>query len=354
MRQSAARERGELILATIMSGEASRSTTKLNRETFGDSRPPIPRPTNSNNGVSSVICSNSPVNVASVPQRSPFRYPGGKTWLVPYIRTWLGSLGAHPRLLVEPFAGGAIVGLTAAFEKLVDHVVLVEKDEDVASVWKVILQGNAGWLARRIERFELTKKNANEVLENPLRGTRSRAFATILRNRVQRGGIMAAGAGLIKNGENGKGILSRWYPKTLSKRIRSIATVKKQITFIEGDGVDAIREYGKKGDVAFFVDPPYTLAARRLYSNWEVDHRQLFELLSRVRGHVLLTYDDTPEIRSLADEFGFETEPVAMKNTHHAQMTELLVGKNLVWLRRLRASAESKPRTAQAKLEFLQ
>ncbi len=23
------------------------------------------------------------VNVASVPQRSPFRYPGGKTWLVP-------------------------------------------------------------------------------------------------------------------------------------------------------------------------------------------------------------------------------------------------------------------------------
>lgn len=26
------------------------------------------------------------VNVASVPQRSPFRYPGGKTWLVPHIR----------------------------------------------------------------------------------------------------------------------------------------------------------------------------------------------------------------------------------------------------------------------------
>ena len=25
-----------------------------------------------------------PVNVASVPHRSPFRYPGGKTWLVPY------------------------------------------------------------------------------------------------------------------------------------------------------------------------------------------------------------------------------------------------------------------------------
>src|SRR3954453_16467871 len=47
-----------------------------------------------------------PVNVASVPQRSPFRYPGGKTWLVPYIRSWLTSKKAVPCILVEPFAGG--------------------------------------------------------------------------------------------------------------------------------------------------------------------------------------------------------------------------------------------------------
>jgi hypothetical protein len=29
------------------------------------------------------------VNVASVPKLSPFRYPGGKTWFIPYIRQWL-------------------------------------------------------------------------------------------------------------------------------------------------------------------------------------------------------------------------------------------------------------------------
>jgi len=32
-----------------------------------------------------------PVNVASVPQRSPFRYPGGKTWFVPTFRRWMGQ-----------------------------------------------------------------------------------------------------------------------------------------------------------------------------------------------------------------------------------------------------------------------
>jgi len=28
-----------------------------------------------------------------------------------------------------------------------------------------------------------------------------------------------------------------------------------------------------------------------------------------------------------------ETRTVAMKNTHHAQMTELLIGRDLSWLR---------------------
>ncbi len=82
------------------------------------------------------------VNVASVPQRSPFRYPGGKTWLVPIARKWLSEQPKQPKELIEPFAGGAIIGLTAAFEGLAQHITLVELDEDVApygkQFWKVI------------------------------------------------------------------------------------------------------------------------------------------------------------------------------------------------------------------------
>ena len=57
------------------------------------------------------------VNVATVPQRSPLRYPGGKTWLVPHIREWLAK--TTPEVLIEPFAGGAIVSLTGVMEGLV-------------------------------------------------------------------------------------------------------------------------------------------------------------------------------------------------------------------------------------------
>ena len=73
-----------------------------------------------------------PVNVASVPQRSPFRYPGGKTWLVPLFRRWMISLPSQPAVLVEPFAGGGIISLTAAFEQLADRVVMVELDQQIA------------------------------------------------------------------------------------------------------------------------------------------------------------------------------------------------------------------------------
>ena len=67
-----------------------------------------------------------PVNAASVPQRSPFRYPGGKTWLVPYIRDWLKAKASPPARLIEPFAGGGIVSLTVAFERRSEKSVAAE------------------------------------------------------------------------------------------------------------------------------------------------------------------------------------------------------------------------------------
>lgn len=144
------------------------------------------------------------VNVASVPKRSPFRYPGGKTWLIPEIREWLLSLPNRPKTLIEPFAGGGIVGLTTAFERLADHVILVELDPDVASVWQAMLGKDGAWLADRILKFDLTWENVEQVLAAPPGDVRTRAFKTMLRNRISHGGILAPGGGVLKNGEIGR------------------------------------------------------------------------------------------------------------------------------------------------------
>ncbi len=277
-----------------------------------------------------------PVNVASVPQRSPFRYPGGKTWLVPVFRRWLTSLPTSPDALVETFAGGAIIGLTAAFEKLVRHVVLVELDADVASVWQTVLGGEAEWLASRIVRFELSSVSLQTELSSPAETTRARAFQTILRNRTAHGGILAEGAGVIKTGEGGRGLASRWYPTTLARRIRDIAHVADRLTFVHGDAFAALAQHRENPNAVFFIDPPYTAggkrAGSRLYSHSEIDHERLFRECERLAGDFLMTYDHAPEVVALAQRHGFATRAIAMKNTHHAKMSELLVGRNLDWL----------------------
>lgn len=277
------------------------------------------------------------VNVASVLHRSPFRYPGGKTWLVPRVREWLASLPQHPALFVEPFAGGGIVSLTVAAENLADHVLMVELDNQVAAVWHAILRGDGYWLADRIVTFDLTPENVETIMAKKPRRIRDKAFQTLLKNRIYRGGILARGSGMLKYGENGKGMKSRWYPQTLKKRITAIIEMRDRITFIEDDGLKVMKEYASRPDAVFFVDPPYTaagkMAGRRLYTHADLDHEELFRVSSVVAGDFLMTYDDAERVRKLGGEQGFDMEFVAMKSTHHAEMAELLIGRNLSWAR---------------------
>ena len=269
------------------------------------------------------------VNVASVPQLSPFRYPGGKTWLVPQMRLWLSSKPKKVDHLVELFAGGAIVGLTAAAEGLAKHVTLIELDPDVSSVWKTIFEDDAAWLAKKILNFDLTYENLTEVLNTPSGRVRDRAFQTILKNRTYHGGILAKGSGLIKTGENGKGLLSRWYPETLAKRITNLAHLKDRVTVIEGDALEYLEKNLKDKKITYFIDPPYTApgksAGRRLYNFNEIDHEKLFDLCKKSSGDFLMTYDDAESVREMAAARNFKITRVPMKNTHHAKMYELLI-----------------------------
>lgn len=276
----------------------------------------------------------NPTNVAQVRQLSPFRYPGGKTWLVPEVRRWLLAAKKAPSVFVEPFAGGAMAGLTVASDDLADHVFLGELDDDVAAVWQTIFHqksADVDWLCKQIVDFDVNLENVRQILESNPRSVRAKAFRTIVKNRMQRGGIMAPGAGLIKAGEAGRGLHSRWYPETLAKRIQALQGIRAKVSFEQVDAFEAIRRYADDADAFFFVDPPYTAggkkAGSRLYTHNEIDHEGLFALLSSVRGSVMLTYDNAEEVRTLAQRYGFRVEPVSMKSTHHAVMSELLVLK---------------------------
>ncbi len=286
----------------------------------------------------------TPVNVASIPQRSPFRYPGGKTWFVPTFRDWLRQKSQKPEVLVEPFAGGGIISLTGLFENLVSTVVMVEIDDDIAAVWRAVVDGDAEWLAARILAFDLTKESIIQEISRSAVTNKEKAFQTILKNRTFHGGILAEGSGFLKHGENGKGIRSRWYPTTLAKRFLNMNQVASRIKFRQEDGLKVIQEFSSRRDAVFFIDPPYTAggkrAGKRLYRHCDLDHEQLFSLCGYLRGDFLMTYDNADEVRVMARRHGFQMRLIPMTNTHHATMEELVIGRDLSWMDRYPAVHE--------------
>ena len=273
------------------------------------------------------------VNVASVPQRSPLRYPGGKTWLIPHIRAWL-SRRSRPQMLFEPFCGGGVVSLTAVMEELADRCVLVELDREVAAFWHAALR-HTDELCDRVLTFEATRANVLDLTDEPPRNVLDQGFRALVLNRTRRGGILAAGASLARVGENGKGVASRWYPDTIVGRLRQIGRHSNRIAFCEGDGMALFESMLLVEGVAVFVDPPYTAggkrAGRRLYDNHEVDHGRIFEMLSDSSADFLMTYDAAPEIVELIRRHGFAAVRVTMKNTHHARLPELIITRTGVF-----------------------
>lgn len=267
-------------------------------------------------------------NVASVPQRSPLRYPGGKTWLVPHIRAWLGGLDQKPELLIEPFAGGAIVSLTAVMEGLVERCLLAELDRDVAAFWKAALQ-HGPELCELVRVFEPTREAVEALALTQPDEPLERGFRALVLNRTRRGGILAPGASLSRAGESGKGLASRWYPDTIVSRLERIGAHADRIDFRETDGMRLLEEFAGMPDSVVFADPPYSAggkrAGRRLYTHFEIDHPRLFQLLAGAAPEFMLTYDHAPEIADLVHRHGFHAVQVTMKNTHHDRIGELVI-----------------------------
>jgi DNA adenine methylase len=231
---------------------------------------------------------------------------------------------------VEPFAGGGTASLVAVLEGYAERSVLIERDPCVAAVWKTILSTDAEWLAEKILKFRFSIRNVKQLLRTRPRSIRLIAFQTIVKNRARRGGILSDNANLIKKGERGRGIKSRWYPDTLALRIALIHTHRKQLTFIHGDGINGITNFSKQRiNVRFFVDPPYpendSPRGNRLYTYNKLDHENLFALLDSTNRDFLLTYNDSRRVRALSERYKFSTTLINMTSTHGLPRYELLI-----------------------------
>ena len=259
-------------------------------------------------------------NVSQVPQLSPLRYPGGKTWLVPHIRKWLTH---HPRpVLVEPFAGGAIASLTAVAEKLVDRAVLMERDGNVCVFWLTVLNDGKR-LAAKVRGFDPTPENIAAAEQD---GT-DPAFCTLVRNRTRRGGILASGASRMRRGEGGRGVASRWYGATLARRIEAVHAMANRLEIRWENSMRALPALLAQSahDPALFVDAPYWTTGGRLYDHHVVDHARIFEILADTGVSFLMTYGPEQEVVDLVERYDFHAVRVTMRGTHNKERSELVI-----------------------------
>jgi DNA adenine methylase len=270
--------------------------------------------------------------------------------MIPILRAWLGSQRRRILTFLEPFAGGASASLMAVSEGFCDEAIFSDLDVAVAAVWQCALSNDGDALARRVEQFRVTQKNVKELFSKAGDDAPAieRALAVLVRNRIHRGGVLADGAGVLKHGENGNGIRSRWYPKTIASRLLEIYKQRNKFSFLRRDGFSLLSQYDEDASSVAFVDPPYFGPANRLYRHWQVDHEKVFQTLDGFKGDFLLAYDDVPDIRQLASKYELSVAVVAMKTTHHRKKQELLLSRNLEWLNhRMPKSEHSKAASVQ-------
>ena len=238
---------------------------------------------------------------------SPLRYPGGKSKLIDFLGTHLRS--SQLDSFTEAFAGGASVGLSLLNAGLTKRLIINDTDPGVYSFWEqavndpgTILSLLDGPLPTREDFFE-----ARKMLDEPNKWSRSDlAWSQLLVNRLSFSGISTACPLGGKNGDR-DGLLSRWNPKELQRRIRKIHSMSASIDVTRERAEDLIEKSAYWDERStLFVDPPYVAAGKRLYRQYftEGDHKNLAWLLdSLFRGipgaDIIITYDDCPLIRSL-------------------------------------------------------
>jgi len=241
-----------------------------------------------------------------MPFRSPLRYPGGKRRLVNFMKTIIQDNDLVGGEYVEPYAGGASVGLALLIDQFVSHIYINDLDRAVYAFWYSVLHKTDElcelidatpvsideWYRQR----DLQRLNQIKLL--------NLGFSTFFLNRVNRSGIISGG---VIGGKNQTGTWKldcRFNKADLVERIRKIAEYKKHISLYNKDAAEFIITElpAIKADSLVYLDPPYYIKGKQmLYVNFyePEDHKSIASLVPKLKQNWVISYDDVPEIRAL-------------------------------------------------------
>lgn len=240
---------------------------------------------------------------------SPFRYPGGKGFLTPYLEERIAArLRSDEAMYAEAYCGGAGSALNLLIEGNVSHIFLNDADYRIYSAWNAIVNETDRFIEAlsQVEVDMQTWEQSIQKLHEKQNAEYSFevGFATFFINRTSRSGVIMGSGPIGGYNQEGKWkIDARFNKEGLSKKIRDIGKMRDKVSLTCLDGIDFCKSLAQANHLEktfLFVDPPYVEAGGRLYHNGMnlAKHDALAEWLrSGAAPHWLLTYDDHPLVR---------------------------------------------------------
>lgn len=243
---------------------------------------------------------------------TPLRYPGGKGKLAAYVKEVIGANRLYDCVYVEPYAGGAAVGLELLFQEFVSRIHINDLSTPVYSFWKAVLNETEE-LCRLVKNTRLSVRSwdrQRRVFQNPKDHSYVQVgFATFFLNRTNRSGILNGG---IIGGRDQTGpwkIDARYNADELIFRIQSIAKIRQRIKLTRKDALAFLRAGLAKwpSNTLVYLDPPYFNRGRDLYYDYyrPDDHADLARFMADSMGDRswLVSYDNVDPIKRLYSGF---------------------------------------------------
>jgi DNA adenine methylase len=243
---------------------------------------------------------------------TPLRYPGGKAKLAAYVKEIIRANKLFDGEYVEPYAGGAAIGLELLFQEYVTKIHINDLSGPVYSFWKAVLC-DTDELCRLIKNTRLTVASwdrQKRIFSNPRDHSYvAVGFATFFLNRTNRSGILNGG---VIGGRDQTGpwkMDARYNADELVFRVESIAKMRSRIRLTRSDALAMLRfglpKWPEK--TLIYLDPPYYERGRELYYDYykAEDH---VELASFVRSQMadrywIVSYDNVALTKKLYSGF---------------------------------------------------
>ena len=246
-----------------------------------------------------------------MPFLSPLRYPGGKRRLINFMKTIIHENGLIGSQYIEPYAGGASIGLALLMDGYASCIHINDLDRAVYAFWYSVLHKTEE-LSQLIQETPVTIKEwlkQRKIQENKKRVSLIElGFSTFFLNRTNRSGIISGGV-IGGKEQNGDWKLDcRFNKSELMQRIRKISEYKQKIFLYNKDASEFIQTELPKIETnsLVYLDPPYYIKGQQmLYVNYygPNDHKSIASLISQVNQLWVISYDDVPEIRLLYKKY---------------------------------------------------